>query len=153
MHPLLRAELTNMVLIENPEGKVLLQKRTKKDWPGWTLPGGHVEKGETLAQSIQRETLEETGLSIPVPELMGIMEFKKVRDEDCYLVFLYRAKAFTGTLKDSSEGHLAFWDIPKVPLSDWAEDMDAILDVVWFHKATQIVFEPQKDGSYVRKLY
>ena len=40
--------LANMCMVEDKNGNVLVQERTKKDWPGLTFPGGHVEKGETL---------------------------------------------------------------------------------------------------------
>ena len=38
-------ELTVLCLITAGD-KVLLQNRVKNDWKGYTLPGGHVEKGE-----------------------------------------------------------------------------------------------------------
>ncbi|MGG5371561.1 MutT/nudix family protein [Enterococcus sp. AZ196] len=47
MTRLLAIELTMMVMIENEMGEVLVQDRKKTDWPGWTFPGGHVEKEET----------------------------------------------------------------------------------------------------------
>ena len=34
---------TNMCLIYK-DNQILVQERTKSDWPGITLPGGHVEK-------------------------------------------------------------------------------------------------------------
>lgn len=42
----LAIELTMMVMIENELGEILVQDRKKKDWPGWTFPGGHVETNE-----------------------------------------------------------------------------------------------------------
>ena len=36
----------------------------------WILPGGRQEAGETEAQCVQREMLEETGLSVKVGELL-----------------------------------------------------------------------------------
>lgn len=46
-------------------GRILLQHRT--DFDVWSLPGGALDTGETLAQSVIRETREETGLEV-VPE-------------------------------------------------------------------------------------
>ena len=44
----MNCELTNMVMIENPDnGQVLVQKRVKY-WTGVTFPGGHIEKGESF---------------------------------------------------------------------------------------------------------
>lgn len=40
-------ELTVLCLIEDCN-RILLQNRTKKDWHGYTLPGGHVGQGELL---------------------------------------------------------------------------------------------------------
>ena len=47
--------LANMCMVEDKNGNVLVQERTKKDWPGLTFPGGHVEKGETLDEAMKRE--------------------------------------------------------------------------------------------------
>jgi ADP-ribose pyrophosphatase YjhB (NUDIX family) len=43
-------------------GRVLLQRR--RDFGDWGLPGGSPEPGESVAEAIVRETLEETGLRI-----------------------------------------------------------------------------------------
>ncbi len=40
----------------------------------WSVPGGKVETGEYLVQAVQREVLEETGLSVEVGDLLGIHE-------------------------------------------------------------------------------
>ena len=56
-------ELTVLCLIQDGT-KILLQNRVKKDWQGYTLPGGHVETGESFVDAVIREIKEETGLNI-----------------------------------------------------------------------------------------
>lgn len=110
--------LTNMCLLK-VGADILVQERTKKDWPGITYPGGHVEKGEGFKQAMIREFEEETGLRLLDPVLKGIEEFK-TDDEERYLVFLYAATRYEGTIRDSSEGKV-FWikreELPKYDLS------------------------------------
>ena len=50
------------IIIEDPNGNILLQKRS--DFGVWGLPGGNAEPGENLNTVIEREVLEETGLTI-----------------------------------------------------------------------------------------
>ncbi|MGH9172982.1 MAG: NUDIX domain-containing protein, partial [Vicinamibacterales bacterium] len=47
------------------DGRVLLIKRAHEPRKGeWSLPGGRVELGETLADATRREIKEETGLDV-----------------------------------------------------------------------------------------
>ena len=47
-------ELTVLCLISDDD-RMLLQNRIKKDWQGYTLPGGHVEPGESFVDAVIRE--------------------------------------------------------------------------------------------------
>lgn len=50
------------VIIENPQGQILLVKSPK--WSNkWTIPGGHIDPGETIMQTAIREAKEEAGLA------------------------------------------------------------------------------------------
>lgn len=54
-------------VITDDAGRVLLIKRANPPQKGrWTVPGGKVEPGETLAEAAARETLEETGLRVAI---------------------------------------------------------------------------------------
>ena len=107
-------ELTNMCMICDGRGNVLVQNKTNHPaWHGWNFPGGHVEKGEFVTPSVIREMREETGLTIENPKLCGIKEFHKAADGKRYIVFLYTASRFSGELKSSDEGEV-FW----YPLAD-----------------------------------
>ena len=65
-------ELTNMCMVEDGKGNVLVQNRLDPNWSGIVYPGGHVEAGESIAASVIREIREETGLTIENPTLCGV---------------------------------------------------------------------------------
>ena len=66
--------LTNMCMIYDDNGNILVQNRTKNTWPGITFPGGHVEKNESIVESTIREVKEETRLTIKNPQLGGVKQ-------------------------------------------------------------------------------
>lgn len=99
-------ELTNLCMIKDGE-KYLLQNRVKKDWQGYTFPGGHVEPGESIVQSVMREVKEETGLTLKNPHLVGVKQFWV--ESGRYIVFLFSATKFTGELRSSHEGEVGWF--------------------------------------------
>ena len=58
--------LTVDILIEMPGGIVLIER--KHPPPGWALPGGFVDRGESVAQAAVREAREETSLDVELME-------------------------------------------------------------------------------------
>jgi 8-oxo-dGTP diphosphatase len=63
------------IVIEHPQGLVLIERA--KPPPGWALPGGFVEYGESLEEAALREAEEETGLKV---RLLG--QFHTYSDPD-----------------------------------------------------------------------
>ena len=64
-------------LIVDPHGQVFLARRgrlAKNERGLWEFPGGSVEFGETLAQALQREMLEEYGIQIQVGPLLDVFD-------------------------------------------------------------------------------
>ena len=110
------AIFTNMCMISDGRGNVLVQDRRNPDWPGITFPGGHVEPGEAFTDSVVREVFEETGLTIEAPILCGTKQFQTHQNER-YVVFLYKASRFHGELQSSDEGRV-FW-VPREKLPEY----------------------------------
>ena len=110
------AIFTNMCMISDGRGNVLVQDRRNPDWPGITFPGGHVEPVEAFTDSVVREVFEETGLTIEDPILCGTKQFQTHQNER-YVVFLYKASRFHGELQSSDEGRV-FW-VPREKLPEY----------------------------------
>ena len=118
--------LTNMCLIRNGN-MILVQNRTKKDWPGLTLPGGKVEKDESVYQSVLREVYEETGLRLLSAKDVGYIEW--LIDGDRHLFILFESESYEGELKSNDEGEDLFIDIKDLCQYQFSTDFDKILDI------------------------
>lgn len=57
-------------IVTSSEGKILLHRRS--DNARWALPGGTMEIGESIGQTIVREVREETGLEVEIDHIVGI---------------------------------------------------------------------------------
>ena len=118
--------LTNMCMVYDEAGHILVERKMTGNYTGIVFPGGHVEPGEPLAQAIIREVREETGLAIEKPHLCGVYNWLK-KDGTRYMVFIYKTDCFSGMLRSSDEGPV-FWTTREEFLQmDLADGMREVL--------------------------
>lgn len=146
------AVFTNMCMVYNEQGQILVQDRKKQDWPGITFPGGHVEKGESFVGSVIREVKEETGLTIQSPQLCGVKQFQDKQGAR-YVVMLYKTNHFSGTLHSSAEGEV-YWinrhELLQLPLADDFAEMIAVFEK---EDLSECFYEQTTDASWQLKLF
>ena len=99
------------------DGKVLLVRRARNPAINlYTLPGGAVETGETLAEAAAREVREETALEIDVIGLAGhrevIVRDKEGRIERHFVIMCHAARWRSGEVKLNDELDDARWLVP-----------------------------------------
>lgn len=95
-------------------GRILLEKR--KNEPGkdkWSIPGGLVELGERVEQTVIREVKEETGLEVEKPEHIDVVSNlemdEKGRIKYHFVIIDYFVKLKGGKLKASSDAAELRW--------------------------------------------
>ena len=122
-----RVELTVLCLVEDCN-KILLQNRIKKDWQGYTLPGGHVKRDESFVDAAIREMKEETGLDIKNPKLVGVKQFPIKCGR--YVVFLFKTNEYSGTLVSSDEVNMKWVEYDKLKGINTVDDFEELLNVM-----------------------
>ena len=103
------------------DGRVLLVERARPPSVGmWTVPGGRLERGETLAQAVAREVREETGLIVEVGLLACVVE--RMADDYHFVILDYHAHVIGGSLQAGSDAHAAKFvddaELATLPLTD-----------------------------------
>ncbi|HET8602424.1 MAG TPA: bifunctional GNAT family N-acetyltransferase/NUDIX hydrolase [Marmoricola sp.] len=126
-------------VVVDDEGRVLLVQRGHEPERGrWTVPGGRVEEGESLAEAVAREVREETGLEVAVHEELWSLR-KRVDDARDYVIRDFRATVTGGRLRPGDDAPDARWVAP--------EDLDALPlteDLLaWLRRAGVVVSGPE----------
>ena len=95
------------------DGKALIIKRGHEPRKGeWSLPGGHVELGETLIDAVRREIKEETGLDVEVGALLDVFDRVHRVDQRIqyhFVILDYLCTCTGGTLCAGDDADDAAW--------------------------------------------
>lgn len=99
------------------DGAVLFVKRGGPPYEGyWSLPGGGVMLGETVAEAVVREVLEETGLSVAPARMLGYLDGisrdQQDRIEYHYVMVYFEARLIGGKLQAGDDAREAVWMTP-----------------------------------------
>ena len=143
--------LTNLCLIEDTsKNKVVLQYRSPeryKKWSGYAFPGGHIEEGESLVESVIREVYEETGLTIADPKLVAVKDWEP--DEGGrYIVFCYKVTEYTGQLRSSEEGEVSWVEKDQLEKLDLSYDMLPLLEVMEDPDLSEYYYRKRTDNDW-----
>lgn len=85
--------VTGGAVIKDELGRILLQKRS--DYGDWGLPGGAMEAGESIEQTMIREVKEETGISVTDYNFITVYSGKRMEytypdgNEVVFVMFLF----------------------------------------------------------------
>ena len=136
-----RTEKTEIAALcmANKEDYILLQYRIRENWRGYTFPGGHIERGESIVNGIIREMKEETGLTITHPKLCGIKQFPI--ENGRYLVFLFKANKFEGELIPSDEGEMYWIHRSELSQINTVDDFYQLLSVFDNDAITELIYD------------
>lgn len=111
-------------------GRVLLVQRGGEPLRGhWTLPGGVLEVGETLAEGVAREVKEETGLEVEIVELVEILDRihrQEGRVRFHYVLADYLCRVTGGELRAASDADAVRW----VERAEWNSHSALNLDPI-----------------------
>ncbi|TCP66444.1 NUDIX hydrolase [Baia soyae] len=107
------------VVLNRDRSKILLLQRNEEPGKGlWAFPGGHVERGQDLFDTIKNEIKEETGLTVEVKEIIDTFSFQAegliqlayeaISDQEEVVVNIESQKGYFFHFHEIPWDHLAF---------------------------------------------
>ncbi|MBL7782106.1 MAG: NUDIX domain-containing protein [Saprospiraceae bacterium] len=109
------------VIIQNEQGEILIGKRRGGHAPYYSIPGGHLELGETFEKAAIKEVFEETGLIISDPKVFCVTNNLRtyLSEGKHYISINLFTRHYEGivTLKEPEKcEHWGWYPIQSIPL-------------------------------------
>jgi 8-oxo-dGTP diphosphatase len=127
------SDKTSTAIMPFPDDKILLIKRNTVPFKGyWALPGGRMDPGETVEQTIVREVKEETGLEVAIVRVVGEYVEKGIKDDVEYEYYptCFVVKTLGGEVKkqDSEIQEIQLFSLTQLPKQLAFEHAEMIKD-------------------------
>lgn len=114
----MRIIATARALLVNPKGEILLVRRSATDprhAGKWDIPGGQLDPGESISDTVRREALEEIGYELRDPQLVYGISAARPEGTGTWLFFVERvAENIEVTLSHEHDDYkwVPFADLP-----------------------------------------
>jgi mutator protein MutT len=146
----MRIVVTGGAIIRDSKGRILLQQRS--DYGDWGLPGGGMNPGETIQETMVREVIEETGLSVMDCEFYAVYSGPRMEytypdgNKVVFVMFLFNALTNYADRLSENGDTLNFQDdqLESLNLRFWNIN-DISLDQI--NKVQRPVFEDLLNGN------
>jgi ADP-ribose pyrophosphatase YjhB (NUDIX family) len=123
----MRIRVTGVVI---EDGRILLLNQDTDSGRSWSLPGGKLEEGETLAEALIREMKEETGLDIEPGRLLYVCDHLPAQ----VVHMTFEARRTGGTVGDIAAGAdttpirgVEFVPVPRLPALGFSDRFTALV--------------------------
>lgn len=139
-------ELTNMCMIYDDNGNVLVESKVVGEKQGLIFPGGHIESHESVVDSVIREMKEETGFTISDLEFCGIKDWVE-HDGSRYIVFLYKTNKYEGCIQSSVEGEVFWMPLEELKEKETIWHLNMMLDIFCKKGASELYFDRESNDD------
>ncbi|MGH3090471.1 MAG: NUDIX hydrolase [Rubrobacteraceae bacterium] len=137
-----RTDVGYALIADEISGKVLMVCNRRSSGLSWSLPGGAREPGETLEETVIRETREETGLDVVVEGIVAVGE--RLRNSHVLIAtFLARRVGGVAALQKDEE-------VVKV---EWAPFETADRRMPWYPGGVRALLENRGAVHYSEFLF
>lgn len=131
MHALPAIRCVGAVVVDS-DGRLLLVLRANDPGRGkWSVPGGRVEPGEDDETAVRREADEETGLTVTVDRLVGVVE--RPAPQGIYEIYDYLCTTGGGIPRAASDAADVRWVDPAgfADLHHAGQLVDHLAETLW----------------------
>lgn len=143
-------EIRNAVraVVFDGEGRVGIVYVTNGNY--WKIPGGGVEQGESFIQALERELMEEAGVSVVVEKEIGAIIERRDQWEQLQISYCFLARVFGGKQnpkfdeKERVEGFLLQWMPYKEALQKFQENVSITYESKFMQMRDKIFLESVK---------
>jgi 8-oxo-dGTP diphosphatase len=116
-----------LCLIFHENEILLIKASSKKEWEGtYNALGGHIEKGESVIESANREIKEESGLDVTDTKLRGIVHAVNFFEKNV-MMFVTSSTAKSTEVVNNDEGELTWIKVEEIDNIRIFEDMKPII--------------------------